>query len=334
MTWLAHESMTFFMVLAGFVRFQQAARKVAEFDYASHKHFAARLLARFAPGYWLALVLVCSLQHMPEPLLAWPADAMFVKSFMTFRIDPEYGRKAAFQYNFFHFAGHTVAWFTSAVVCCSLIFPIMYNLCPKNSVLWPVLVAVFVLSLRYSLFPRANPGHLASHPLGHEDNCFVRLLEFVLGVLSGQICLELSNRSCRLNEHRCWGMLFDILAIGMTWLAAYAEHHRSDLCKMCWVALMPLIMVVAHFVALGQHQSLATRVLGCYPLRSLVEYSFGAYIYQYIPCLVCVKVFHTRWAHDPLKQYVPLMSVWVIAMFSHRFVEIPIRNAVEHRIRG
>jgi peptidoglycan/LPS O-acetylase OafA/YrhL len=273
--------MTFFTVLSGFIR-TTTNRESQGFAVKASVHYAIKVVARFGPPYWLALVALAFIHNFPKPLLAWPVQAAFLQSLMPVKM---YGYTGPVP-DYFPSFGNMVGWFTSVVVICSCVFPGVFNLSlwiGTHEKKWRGVVCILaLLALR----------KVVVDIVGADRNVYARSLEFFMGILTAQICSLMDEDSVLWLG---WGWMFDGLIIGfitIPYLVAEGPWETNSWNSGIVPTLAPLFwcFLVTSAWAAAQHAGLqgkpASGLLGklvsLWPITSLAEYSFGAYIYQMV----------------------------------------------------
>eukprot|EP00930_Biecheleria_cincta_P031389 TRINITY_DN21792_c0_g1_i1.p1 TRINITY_DN21792_c0_g1~~TRINITY_DN21792_c0_g1_i1.p1 ORF type:complete len:498 (+),score=67.94 TRINITY_DN21792_c0_g1_i1:69-1562(+) len=339
---IPHNSMSFFMVLSGFLRYQQLDRQAADFDRRAFGHYVARILVRFGPAYWSALTALfcCRLwqQRLGSPL-AWPLEAAFLQSLLSFR-SPMCRDDALF------FCGNMGAWFTSCVVICSVLTPALYVRRPRNGLV-PVLAALVALHVvSILLLPSLLLDTCLFFVLHITDRSVVyRIVEFSIGMLTAQLHNEL--REIGLTHWIGWGWIFDAVLAAVVGLqisvVVFNLSDEAPAACICFKLLMPLLMISAQSAVEGSDDSRpASGRLGhlCaqWHIVALAEISFGAYIYQFAvhkglkvlaQVLAPSSDLHWLWAN-----LLTLPLTWLLAAVSHKFMEQPLRRVLEARIES
>jgi len=283
-----------------------------------HRNNAARILARFFPANGLALLLCLILRSQSrDNLIAFPIDALFLQSLLPIKVCN----------SFFPFDGNGVAWFVSATVLCSMCFPFLHRHMPTGRVgIVMALLTVMVISCVADMIPFI---------LFHPTSFLYRLMHFLLGILLAQLFGDFPTHVKRWGLW-CWA--FDGALIGLFLLASYATDTSIAITQALTLPLWCIVLLGARGAAehtdSGKNwysSGLLIHVLGSSPFACLAKYSYGAYIYQWIPHGCWSYIFHQ---FSPITMWLPLLSVWPLAMLSEHVLEEPVRKRVESRIRA
>lgn len=332
---VAARLMSFFFILSGFIRLNTTKQ---EFNLARSSSYVARVLARLAPPYQLCLLIAMALltasgefQHT-KTFVGWPASALYLQGWFG---TPVCGG------TFLLMVGNSVSWFVADTIFCSMVFPIFFNLRPQGVA--KVLAAIFVtLVVSFAVQSQLDQG------FGHIFVLF-RLLEFVLGMLMAQLTEDLPMS---MRAWRGWGYLFDatvIIAYPGFEVVRYAFFPgQGDGPYSYLLNRMIMSVLVMSACCSYQHPNAAdeapsgffSQVLAGRPLAPMAKYSYGAYIYQWVP----------RWTYavTPLaitglapvsylgavlpRWLMEITMTWVLAISSEHLFEAPIRKAAETRI--
>lgn len=228
---LGHWAVQFFFVLSGFV---VACGHEAAVD-ADHpigvdmaRKMAVRRLTRLCPPYFAALLgvaAVAAYRGGGQPFLAWPIQALFLQSLLPVRVcgPLDVGH---WSQNFLPFAANGEGWFVSAVLICSLCFPVIHKFLPRGgfrATLWALLLVVVA---------RAVPTLMTMagrFPVDAYTFAPVRLLEFIAGVLSAQLCREMPAHAA---DFGGWDWIFDAsLLCAMLPVWTLGHWHRWATCE-------------------------------------------------------------------------------------------------------
>lgn len=341
-----HPSMSFFMILSGFIRMHTA--KCKDYDRTQTRHHMSQVFARFCPAYHLALALtmvleVTSLIGAPAgPTLAYsafPVQALFLQSFLPVNVCAQ-GHSV-----YFPFQGLLQGWFTADVVFCAVLFPLLYTWRPDTE-RWgvcPLIFLCFVTVACYGLFGFLVDPHYFKGTFSADHFPCLRLLEFAAGMLSAQIAQNLPSWALSWSG---WGWVFDctllaIFVICQFWNQLLQQMSLAEvwLISSGW-AVYPLLdmlwcvlMVASVGTAMnGDTNGLLVRILGWSPLTSMAKYSFGAYIYQFIPYhayeWIIGESLSTWWFFG-----LCLLLAWMLAVASEKLMEGPVRCAVNARMK-
>lgn len=354
---LQHEPMQFFATLSGFVR-MLTCKAPEGYDFSASRKYFARVIARFAPAYWMALVWVGFLTHWQGPFIGWPAQAAFLQGLLPIEIDGP-------MWDYFPLAGNWVGWFTSFVVIASCLFPLLWNACLRAGTdrnPGRTITAVLVLlglrafwsyircdwslaaQMTRSKNPHLPPGlydkDVKMPATTYDNNAYVHLMSFIVGILCAQLCHQFPKS---LSQWHGWGHIFDATLVGF-YALGYWVHYHEALCNVLGVCIWPLLIVSSWAAAQDpKTEGLPSsgqlgKLLSLKPLSGLAEYSFGVYIYQ-------LAVF-SGMAHITAQfkfggfgswhcaRVMPFFVMWVVAVLSAHFFEMPIRNMIESRINA
>lgn len=362
---IQHPSMSFFMILSGFVRYQAAKGRPC-YDRAATRNYVARILARFVPAYYAALLLImffAAVNRKGTSFVAWPLNALFLQTLLPFVICHGASERALAPENipYLPFEGNLVAWFTSGVVWSSLLFPLVYNVIRpergKRGAAVVFMTLLTVISIPVSMqclhFLVYGQDRLFTSPLLRpifdvENGHFLpyRLLECVLGMLSAWFFDELSKPW---REWRGWVWVFDgaiVALLLLSWAPSPGPENSEIVIHLSYAPKIALSLILWSLVMISSRgavelpgsgsSGLLIRALGCRPLASLAKYSFGAYIYQQaaIGFLSATGMYTDRVSQSSALWWLPLPATWFMGYVSEHLLEGPIRRAVESRTRG
>eukprot|EP00450_Noctiluca_scintillans_P004788 CAMPEP_0194500056 /NCGR_PEP_ID=MMETSP0253-20130528/16151_1 /TAXON_ID=2966 /ORGANISM="Noctiluca scintillans" /LENGTH=481 /DNA_ID=CAMNT_0039341867 /DNA_START=43 /DNA_END=1488 /DNA_ORIENTATION=- len=314
---LVHSSMTFFILVSGFMRMGSAQRVS---DFASFGPYVARTVVRLCPNYYLAVLLTLFVGYATQRhvSVALPLDAMMIQS--LFPLTACHGEGGVV---FLPFQGLTVGWFISVIFWCSMLAPLLCRLPRglwKSSALVVVLLGaravseVFGFDGRYVFFP-------------------FRLLQFTAGIVCAQLTRDLPSRT---REWSGWGSAFDIALLVQVLMALDVLQPASNAIALLMVFVSDLDWCFLIMAAVFASQSrgcapgIFNRVLGSPPLLWLAPYSFGAFLYQYIPFVVMRIVAGGQF---PKYRFVPLVLPWFMGALSEHLLDEPLRRMMESRLR-
>jgi len=306
--------MSFFTILSGFLR--TTTNKESEgYSWKASLVYAARVIARFGPAYWIALASLALVENFKPPLLAWPVSAAFMQPLLP--VDS------------IVLGANTVAWFVSCIVLCSFIFPGCYNISLKmqtHQKTWLAIMCILVLL--------AVRCVIVSY-LGAAYNFYARAPEFFMGMFTAQITSLMDADFVRWGG---WGWLFDILMIAYLVVPHWFQGDLEvgivpSVAPLAWCAVIVSAWAAAQCTdkqgkaAVGVLGKLASLPL----LTSLAEYSFGAYIYQRVAMRFADNVlrphlpdFYVMSSNCGMK-WLAFITSWVIAVLSEKLVEKHIR---------
>ena len=315
-----HGSMTFFIVASGFLKFK-SANGVS--DWVKFRKYVANTLVRFWPTCFpsLLLTLLLTAQILGSVSIGFPIDAMFIQSFLLLHVCQMVGRT-----NFQLFQALLVGWFVSVIMWCTLCAPVVSLLRPRNGLpLWAYFVLFVVL--------------LVSH--GMMDAYFswkiyvfapARFLQFS----AGMVCADFAGRlPSKVQRWGGWGWIFDaalFLGFFLSHDAFQLDHNPLKVFLWAFEEALWCVVIMTAALATEQRsdswcpQGLFNSVFSLYPLAFLAPYSYGAFLFQGIPHHVIRKNFGNLTGWSTL---VPVLLPWLMSALSDRFVDIPVRRALE-----
>jgi peptidoglycan/LPS O-acetylase OafA/YrhL len=272
------ESMTFFIVASGFLRLGSASRVC---DWAAYIKYALRSLVRLVPAYYLAvtftLIMYYKIQGTVSVVFAF--QAIFVQSFFPIDVceHPHY------EESFLPFQGLTQGWFVSVVVWCSLCAPLLTRLRPRLVPAWSLLVAFTCASV---VVESTTPW------IVHYVFIPARLLQFACGMLCAEIVqIVLSTEK----TWPGWAWVFDASLLVRVVLALTPVSSGVTLVSLAYYTMghmMWCLVIVSAGLASAtkdrsiNYQGILFRMFAAWPLEHLAQYSYGAYIYQFLPAFV------------------------------------------------
>lgn len=339
-------TMAFFMMLSGFVRCQSALGKPGRYNWSDYRNHIVRIIARFVPGYQVALIARAVARWSDgnlQPFLAWPLQALFAQNFFPFKVCAKDHHSVESYY--LVFGGNGLGWFVSGVIISSVMFPLLYDHRPgggreKSESHFTLVLCTLVAALAgVTVLSKSLPSGVVGV---HFAPVFV--LKFWSGMLCAQLFAEMIPR---VQAWRGWGWVFDaafICSTGMFQTMVRGEtvpFAGSDLVLFSFLLLGARGAAAAttdgsagsnsngFFNVFGwAHNGILINIFSSRPFTALAEYSFGAYIYQWL-------------AHDLLRVFfnvtpwwLPIPFAWGIAVMMEHVFEAPIRKAIESRIRG
>ena len=322
--WFQHEPMKFFGTLSGFIR--MITNKAPEsYGLAASLNYCARVIARFAPAYWLALVWVGFLKHWSAPFIAWPAQAVFSQGW--FRANSVYCMEQDFM-----LCANFVGWFTSGIVVVSSMFPLLWNACRwAGTDRKPGLAFATVMVL---LGLRAVVRAYDFHPAIVGAKAYGILIDFTIGLLCAQLCHEFPEW---LVHWSGWGYIFDATLVGYYLGILFVKEHLT-LCCVLGTFIWPLLIISGWASAQdpdsdgSPSSGLVGRCVSMKPITMLAEFSFGAYIFQ-APIAYAIDLVAETWGLQRWR-WCHFFLTWTVAVVSEHLMERRIRNIIEVRIKG
>jgi len=312
-----HMPMSFFTVLSGFIR-TTTNKERGGYDWKASRIYAGRVIARFGPGYWIALVSLAFLDDLKPPLLAWPVGAAFMQSLLPFKM---HGAPPPLEY--FPLGGNEVSWFTSCIVISSCIFPGCFNISLRmktHQKSWLAIMCILVLlMLRYMIVEL----------IGIDKNFFVRLPEFLMGMLTAQVCSLMGEE---IVQWLGWGWVFDGLMIVYLVVPHFVTDWQSGVVQpiapLGWCIVVASAWAAATTAAAPRADlqgkpvaGVLGKLLSFQMLTSLAEYSFGAYIYQFVALELARRVL----PEEQLLHALAFALSWLMALLSEKLLEKHVR---------
>jgi peptidoglycan/LPS O-acetylase OafA/YrhL len=364
--WLMQSSgfgMTLFFVLSGFVIHYNYAGLVTD---GRLRGIAAFLWARFARLYPLFLLMMlvyvlASQRHVaywtghPEKINAifqalpyfllsiqswiykvidggWLIDAIRGGSPPTWSISTEW---------FFYFAYPFIAWLILRARAPAVILLV--------AGLWCVLWTAFSTGL-YDRIPQIDAwavdrfGPIAG--MQNQADAFVRWLlyvspylrigEFVLGVIAAQLYVALRSRNVTRRENAIGGAVFWAAALSVLlviYLAYSPDVPLTIFRKMSWnFALAPSVALLVFCAA--RYQSAASRLLTSRPAIALGEASYSIYLVHSVVLISAIKLTGSAvhgLAYNVVKLIVLMAIVVAISLLLYAYYEAPARRWLRQR---
>jgi hypothetical protein len=315
-----HGSMTFFIAASGFLKFK-SANGVS--DWVKFRRYTANTLLRFWPTYFVALLLTLLLmaQVQGSVSIGFPLDAMFIQAFLLLDVCDMVGGN-----NFLPFQALLVGWFVSVIMWCTLFAPVVSLLRPRSGLpLWVSFVLFVVLLVSHGMMDAY---------LSWKIYVFApaRFLQFAAGMVCADFAGQLPSKVQRWGG---WGWIFDaalLLGFCLCHDAFQPSHNPAKV--LLWALEDALWCVVITAAALAAEQRSESRcpqgllisVFSLYPLAFLAPYSYGAFLFQGIPYHVIQKTFGNLSGWSTL---VPVVLPWFMSALSDRYVDVPVRRALE-----
>lgn len=345
----------FFFVLSGFVHCYVAEEKRQYFDLSAGAGFVARRFARLAPAYWIALLATFALAYanvLPaeagRPLITWPLQAALVQSLVPMKIC---GPGEHSWSNYLQFEGNNPGWFTSAVLLCSLCFPVLFNAGPHDR--WMLTLAALVAVCILRSVPAFAQEYFPIYGEGLDLFSFapLRMFDIFAGMLSARLCSQLPE-ACRF--WRGWAFVPDSCLVAVLFLTYVwvipplaigirgEKGHPAHGDYMCTIVFCAACMGYrlslspepegegAHSWSPLVSHGVSGSVLSWWPLAKMADYSFSAYIVQYPLWLVIPKSSIQPW----LSGFLHVMACWGVGAIITHTVERPVLRAFEQRLES
>jgi hypothetical protein len=334
---LQASGLSFFMILSGFLRVITIKGNPRDSSGFSYGHHVARCFSRFCPAYYLALVLTF-VQHdaigLTDLNMAWPIQASFLSGFLPIYVCPQDTGLPAAKYLPFEALG--LGWFVADLFVCLMLFPLLYYSCCRGEggcgaravlVICLLSASKYLPSLHHEWGPlNLKAGHFA--PL--------RLLEFLAGMLTGKVAQQLPKSVSHWKAGQAWGWLFDCTLVSIIIISwKIRNHHQAWWGQVATVSVdvsLCFLMVFNYLAVVNeQRHGVLINALGWWPLTSLAKYSFGAYIYTFLPALQ-LDFMYPIWSNTSCGQWSHVVLPWIMAVGSEKFMEGPIRRCIEARM--
>jgi len=294
-----------------------------------------------------------------RPFIAWPIHALFMQTFFSLKVCGEMQAGKEWALNYLHFAQNGLGWFTAALIWMSCLFPFLYNGVRKAG---PDTIPVLIITLVCRSIPEMlHPtwGHWGQGNMHLFVFLPLRVLEFLAGMLTAQAAAGLQSDSSAWT-FRGWGWIYDaLLLVGLASVhwpvlfghkdVTYGVYYTGDFyvtaiwCLVCFAARLATEQADAEAresaarLAIEQADADARDseseigfistgplywLISSWPLRTLAQYSFAAYILQ--------STVLTFW--DPGFPW-NLVIVWMIGYVATTVVEKPLRTWVDRKLR-
>ena len=343
-------AVSFFFVLSGFV---------LAYAYFNERSFGLPFYkARFGriwPATMLSIVFVLLIlprqAYLPQQLDQWFSGLAFLTNVLLLQ--------SIIPIPDFYFALNAVAWSISVECCFYLLFPALNRLLRLyrfRALLFVALIGFLLTGFSLQLgWPSFDPSALAQ-PTWHGIvyiNPVARLFEFALGVLAGQLWVEIN--CCRLKEQitsfldvemRAWLIsLVEILMISSLifvlyqssqLLASYQAKLNAPFLLLLfqWGSSLPLLLII---ILLAYRQGFFTRFVMCHPfMLRLGELSFGIYLFHQ-PLMRWLQTnLYSASSYAGLIKAVPawshvfllLFATICLSAFSHDYLEPKVKQLI------
>ena len=172
-------SMTGFFMVSGFSLYYTYEKRNM-FDCRQIRSFYLKRLSNIIPGYYFAaLIDICFFDKsipIKEQLLLAPMGMFGIQSLLPVT------------WGFSHFGG---TWFISCIICCYIVFPYVIEMVKKFGIkerVFALVVLAFILI--YAPVVSRHFGLVIIY-----INPFVRMLEFIMGILCGSILSSIKKRN-------------------------------------------------------------------------------------------------------------------------------------------
>eukprot|EP00746_Dinoflagellata_sp_MGD_P154447 gnl/MRDRNA2_/MRDRNA2_84810_c0_seq3.p1 gnl/MRDRNA2_/MRDRNA2_84810_c0~~gnl/MRDRNA2_/MRDRNA2_84810_c0_seq3.p1 ORF type:complete len:461 (+),score=37.81 gnl/MRDRNA2_/MRDRNA2_84810_c0_seq3:152-1534(+) len=340
---------SFFFVVSGFVMCYVAEGKLVRYNWQRGADFLAQRLVRLCPVYWLALLLTFALaarssqfipQDASEPHLTWPVQAALLQALIPLKVC---GPGKYPWSNYVHLEANTPGWFTSAIIWCSAVFPLLFNIGPQSKGKWQVTLFALVAICLLRSVPTFMQDYFPVYGEGLDLYAFapLRLLEMWAGMLSARLSSQLPE-DCR--NCSCWGIIADLsllvcMVIVFFWILPPPAHgirgefrqhpaHGDYLltalfCLVC-VAYRCASQVQNSIAPVIVQKGLSGILFSWWPLVWLAEYSFSAYIFQYPLWVALPRELQTH----SFGVFLHLLLCWCNGIAATFLIERPLRHAV------
>jgi hypothetical protein len=325
-------AMSYFMILSGFIRVITAKRQNSDNGVGPRfRHNIARLIARFAPAYYLALA-VCMIQEKEQINIMAPIEALFLQGCLTERLRDCFGLHGDQVFE--------ISWFVADIFLLVAFSPVFDKMlqCVSNGVT-QALLSVTLVSLPIFTGGINNPWFVG-----------YRAFEFVGGMILAQMVKQLPDWALRWTG---WRHLFDctfiliqfkmfVLQNGQGFIPISSLQGFIPISSLRLLILIQVVegwlwcmMIVCNYCETmgGGSHGVFSSILGWRPYASLAAYSFGAYIYQGVVRRIWEGLFPV-WSQSCLFNSLMIPLVWVFAVGSEKYMEGPIRRHVEARMKG
>lgn len=243
---------------------------------------------------------------------------------------------------FLPFGANYVSWFISALVLVTLCFPLMFNMRPRSGITGTICALLFVTVLRSiptimemnGVFP--CPG-VTLMEFGHCKSLYVfapvRALEYYAGMLAAQLSNELPQEA---KDWTGWSYVFDASLVVAIMLATVfnlqgppekaGEYFNTGFFCLTCIACRMCSVQASKDDTLNPNPGIFGRVLSAWPLVSLAEYSYGAYIFS-------LAVLASRPEMPESLFIVPIVGNWLVAVVSLKCLENPINTFMQERMK-
>jgi peptidoglycan/LPS O-acetylase OafA/YrhL len=350
----AHESyMQYFFVLSGFMGCYVAEAKVKWYSARTGAAFFARRLARLLPSYYVGLLIMFAIAYVSKSrgFITWPLQALCIQASIPVAecgCEDTHGADWSGEMCYVASGGNNVGWFTSVIVVCSALFPLLFTFRPQSR--HPLIIlTLLAIVLAARTVPALLHGHL---PNRSQFDLYVfaplRLLEFIAGMLAAQLYNTMPPEA---RSWAAWGWVFDfslVLAfIVATFIAPMGMRSNGHVVKnpeshgppdthgppqgdFFLTGLWCLVCIAARgavdAVPEGQPVSgFLCRMLGTQPLVCLAESSYGAYVLQTAMLLSLRKLSVPNCILWPTH----VLVTWSAAIVTRFCVEAPVVELME-----
>lgn len=303
----ANVGVSYFFTLSGFIMMIAYANsaKIEAFEYYRNR------IARIAPAYYLALILV-----IPSIVSKW-SEYDYLGLALNVAMLQAWIPSEALSVN-------TPGWSLSVEWLFYLLFPFLFNLVYKRYKFWLILVCgvIFFLAsqvlhnaLLHSDFFRDAPslrnGLIFYFPPMH-------LNEFLMGNIAGLFYIRyMSNRS---QPNGFWIILLVMALLAFMKIPIGISLQNGFLI----IIFIPLILLMS------SDSGIFSRVMSLKPLVYLGEISFGIYILQKASFNFCHKIYSILGKSSPdIIFFTHLILLCFISGLSLKFIEAPLRRRIK-----
>lgn len=228
-------AVSFFFVLSGFSMTIGYRDRIFSNDF-SYSNYITKRLTKFYPIHWLVLFYIVvrhffSFTYQPYEVAKFATNFLLLQSFVPLKD--------------FYFSFNSPSWYLCNTLFYCFLFPfILRFICKSNKKVrntFPcVLIAIYVL-LVILIPPKYHDAILYINP-------FVRIIDFILGIYTGLIFLNLIDTETQ-TMHNSWFLKFvGILSFVIVACCSFLQIDESVyvyLIKIYWIIFCPMILAIS-----------------------------------------------------------------------------------------
>jgi peptidoglycan/LPS O-acetylase OafA/YrhL len=310
-------AVAFFFVLGGFSMTLGYQDKVLQPDF-SYKLYLTRRFIKFYPLHWLCLLAI----------LPWTLHSFSIKQIPIFFIN------ASLLHTWipdreFYFSFNAVSWYLADTMFFTVVFPFVFKWIVGASLKVKGFIA-FLMTVVYVLVAVTIPEEMY-HAILYISP-YIRLMDFVFGILLALSYLELKERQPRAiyKPPLCYIVIFSLIVLLVVESCLLSENARL-IAPVYWIPVALVIIIASLSEQSGGGQNLLQNK---YLLR-LGELSFIIFMIHQIILRYCKLLFYTILHLDNDIVYVVLTLVLTIllSLVVEKYLLNPITKWLTKRIQ-